>query len=192
VKRPNLLPRWPATARAAAALALCCIAPLASGQAGLFAYPSAGQSDQTQRQDRFECHEWAVGQTGFDPMSAQAAAAPGPVAAAPPPQSGFFGRRRAGQGGMVRDAAGGAALGAIGGAIAGDAGEGAAIGAVTGTLFGGIRRRQRAQEQAAYQQHQQAQMAQQQAQQQAQIAAATDEYRRAWSACMRARKYDVQ
>ena len=126
-------------------------APGAAAQAGLFAYPSAGQSEPLQRQDRFECHEWAVGQTGFDPNTAQAAAPQSGAYAAPPPaQSGFFGRRQAGQGGMVRDAAGGAALGAV-----------------AGTLFGGIRRGQRNRERAQYQQHQQAQAEQMQRQHQA-------------------------
>lgn len=33
----------------------------------LFVYPRAGQSEQTQAADRYECHEWASDQTGFDP-----------------------------------------------------------------------------------------------------------------------------
>ena len=41
-------------------------------------------------------------------------------------------------GGIVGDAATGAALGAAGGAIAGDAGEGAAIGALASTVFGAL------------------------------------------------------
>ena len=33
----------------------------------LYIYPRNGQSDERQAQDRFECHRWAVDQTGFDP-----------------------------------------------------------------------------------------------------------------------------
>lgn len=42
--------------------------PPASDQ--LYAYPKNGQSDAQQQQDRYECHRWAVGQTGFDPTVA--------------------------------------------------------------------------------------------------------------------------
>jgi hypothetical protein len=40
--------------------------PLAGG---LFAYPANGQSEQQQSQDKWECHQWAVGQTGYDPTA---------------------------------------------------------------------------------------------------------------------------
>ncbi|HEY1899105.1 MAG TPA: hypothetical protein VGG49_04840 [Steroidobacteraceae bacterium] len=36
---------------------------------GIIAYPRNGQSDQQQSKDKFECHNWAKGQTGFDPTS---------------------------------------------------------------------------------------------------------------------------
>lgn len=32
-----------------------------------YVYPKKGQSAQQQAKDRYECHHWAVGQTGFDP-----------------------------------------------------------------------------------------------------------------------------
>jgi len=32
-----------------------------------YVYPKEGQSEDQQAQDRYECHRWAVGQTGFDP-----------------------------------------------------------------------------------------------------------------------------
>jgi hypothetical protein len=114
------------------------IASLADAQ-GFYVYPARGQSPEQQSRDQYECHNWAVSQTGVNPTAA--AAAPS-------------------QGGAVRGAARGAAVGAIGGAIAGDAGKGAAIGAATGGVFGGIRQadqnaQQQAQQQnanAAYQQ----------------------------------------
>ena len=74
------------TLLAAAVLVAAMGAPGVRAQAGLFAYPSAGQPEAQQRQDRFECHEWAVGQTGFDPMVAAAPAAPQDGTGAPPPQ----------------------------------------------------------------------------------------------------------
>ena len=39
--------------------------PASEGQ--LFIYPRNGQSEQQQATDRYECHRWAVDQTGFDP-----------------------------------------------------------------------------------------------------------------------------
>jgi len=33
----------------------------------LFIYPRKGQSEQQQAEDRYQCHRWAVDQTGYDP-----------------------------------------------------------------------------------------------------------------------------
>jgi hypothetical protein len=33
----------------------------------LYSYPSQGQSEQQQADDRYACHRWASGQTGYDP-----------------------------------------------------------------------------------------------------------------------------
>lgn len=33
----------------------------------IFIYPREGQSEKKQADDRYECHSWAVGQTGYDP-----------------------------------------------------------------------------------------------------------------------------
>jgi hypothetical protein len=92
------------------------IAGFAQAQ-GLYVYPARGQSPEQQNRDQYECHNWAVAQTGVDPTAA---------AAAPP------------QGGVLRGGARGAAVGAIGGAIGGDAGKGAAVGAAVGGVFGGM------------------------------------------------------
>jgi len=44
----------------------------------LIAYPKNGQTADQQSKDKFECHEWAVSQTGFDPtQGAAATTAPG-------------------------------------------------------------------------------------------------------------------
>jgi hypothetical protein len=40
----------------------------------IYAYPAKGQSQAQQDRDRYECHSWAVKQTGFDPSRAQASA----------------------------------------------------------------------------------------------------------------------
>lgn len=183
-------------------------------QAQAFAYPNAGQSQEQQNRDRFECHQWSVSQTGFDPMTAPPAAVPpnptyGYADQAPPPQppprqSGFLGLGDGGffrGGGVVGDAATGAALGAAGGAIAGNAGQGAAIGALASTVFGAVSRSgsnpaQQTQTQTYQQQQYQQQQYQQQAQAQADQAyqdrlRRTTDYNQAFGACMKARNYTV-
>ncbi|MDJ0656502.1 MAG: DUF6515 family protein [Xanthomonadales bacterium] len=35
----------------------------------LYVYPRQGQSEQQRDRDRFECYQWAVDETGFDPVS---------------------------------------------------------------------------------------------------------------------------
>jgi hypothetical protein len=41
---------------------------VASGGSGeVYLYPRNGQSDEQTQSDRYECHSWAVSQTGFDP-----------------------------------------------------------------------------------------------------------------------------
>jgi len=47
-----------------------------STTSGLIAYPKNGQSDEQAGKDKFECHQWAVSQTGFDPTQAGGGAAP--------------------------------------------------------------------------------------------------------------------
>ncbi|HEX7126092.1 MAG TPA: glycine zipper family protein [Thermodesulfobacteriota bacterium] len=154
-------------------------AGLASAQSqpsgGQIVYPAKGQSDEQQSRDRYECQEFAVKESGFDP-TARAAASPAP--AAPPAQSGAAG-------GAARGAARGAAAGAVGGAIAGDAGEGAAVGAGVGAATGAVRKRQQAKEQ-------QAAAAQAQASQQAARAQAQGLYDRATRACLEGRGYTVR
>lgn len=148
-------------------LALWLAACLGGGDvlgADLYIYPNKGQSPEQQSRDRYDCHLWAVQQTGFDPTRAQASAPP----PAPP------------QGGVFKGAARGAAAGAVGGAIAGDAGTGAAVGAATGGLIGGMKQRGQAQQQQA------------QANQAAQQQGASAAYNRALSACLSGRGYTVK
>ena len=35
-----------------------------------FVYPQKGQSAEQQKKDEYDCHSWAVKQTGFDPTQA--------------------------------------------------------------------------------------------------------------------------
>ena len=158
---------------------------------GAHAYPAEGQSQDQLRKDTFECHNWSVANTGYDPTKTYRA--PTTYSSAPPTgSSGYFGSGETGEGGVMKDAAGGAALGAIGGAIAGNAGMGAAIGALSGSLFGGAKRSSRKSEEARWREQQAQQQAQQQQAFQQEINARNDEYRRAYSACMSSRKYTVR
>jgi hypothetical protein len=131
----------------------------------IIAYPARGQSQQQQERDRFDCYNWAVQQTGYNPQAQFAGST------TPPPPVG---------GGALPGAAKGAALGAVGGAIGGDAGKGAAIGAGVGGLFGGMRRREA--------ETQQYQAQQQQASAAAQRGAG---FNRAMGACLQGRGYTV-
>ena len=193
-----------------ALLALLTISASASSQQ-VYAYPNAGQSQEQQSRDRFECHQWSTTQSGFDPSTA----APLPARTAPPPdpRQGYADRPQQRQqqsggllgignggffegGGMIGDAATGAALGAAGGALAGDAGEGAAIGALASTVFGAFSRSTKPAPAPQPQQYNQGY--QQQQQQQSQIdlayqerAERIGEYNRAFGACMAARDYTI-
>jgi hypothetical protein len=154
--------------------------PHAIAQGDVIAYPKAGQSQEQQSRDRFECHEWSVNQTGFDPnrASQQYVEAQSQIQgsySSPPPSSG--------RGSVMRGAAGGAMVGAI----AGDAGKGAAAGA----LFGGVRRAAKAQERAEWERQQVAQQQQQQQQLDGQYQQGLDRYNKAFAACMQARDYQV-
>ena len=88
----------------------------------LYVFPAKGQSKSQQKKDEFECYNWAVEQSGIDPLNL-------PKVEAAPVQSGPTG---AAVGGAAKGAAAGAAIGAI----TGDAGEGAAVGAVVGGAAG--------------------------------------------------------
>jgi hypothetical protein len=44
-------------------------APAPRGNGDVYAYPRNGQTDEQTQNDKYECHKWAVGQTGFDPTT---------------------------------------------------------------------------------------------------------------------------
>jgi len=183
-----------------AAAALFTVMGEVSAQSGqVFAYPSGGQSQQQQDADRYACHTWSVSQTGFDPTAMPAPpAAPPPAAYAPPPpqqqsSGGFLGLGNGGMfkgGGMLGDAATGAALGAAGGALAGNAGKGAAIGALASTVLGVASKSSGSSQPppppANYNAYQQQAQMQTQDRQRRQA-----DYNAAFGACMKARNYTV-
>ncbi len=88
----------------------------------LYVFPSKDQDKKQQEADELACYNWAVEQTGYNPIK------PATVEAEKVDRSA--------DGTAVRGAARGAAAGAAIGAIAGDAGKGAAIGATAGGLRG--------------------------------------------------------
>jgi hypothetical protein len=150
-------------------------APPPRPETRVFVYPLQGQSAKLQDRDRYECHNWAVQQSGFDPSAPYVP----PhlrvvVSSGPPPGAGI-------------------ATGAVAGAVIGaavsrpwEAGQGALLGAIAGAAVGGIA------ESAA------AQQAREQVETNAEYAraAALEEqarnYVRALTACLEGRGYEVR
>ncbi len=137
----------------------------------MYIYPAKGQTPAQQDKDRYECHTWAVQQTGFDPAKSY------------PNDPGYLDPQpyQPSQRHMLKGAGRGAAMGAVGGAIAGDAGKGAAAGAAVGGMAGAFRRRDERRQQATANQAQQAQTS----------AARAADYQRAMAACLQGRGYNV-
>jgi hypothetical protein len=138
----------------------------------VFVYPAHGQSPEQTERDRYECHTWAVQQTGVDPSRADASAYERVIVQpATPPGA---------------NTVGGAVAGAIIGAIIGgprDAGAGAVLGGATGAIIGAS---------ADANAQQQARMTQQQINESAaEGRARADSYRRAIGACLQGRGYSV-
>jgi YMGG-like Gly-zipper len=138
----------------------------------LYVYPLKKQSVEQQDRDRYECHRWAVQQTGFDPSSAYPN---DPSHLDPQPY-------RPSRPHVLQGAARGTAMGAVGGAITGNAGKGAAAGAAMGGLAGGFRRRD---ERRQYR-------AQQQAGASRALSQKQKNYARAMAACLEGRGYSVK
>ena len=138
----------------------------------VFVYPAGGQSAEQTDRDRYECHVWAVQQTGVDPSRADASAYERVVVQpANPPGSG-----------TVAGLIGGAIIGSIIGGPR-DGGAGAIIGGATGAIVG-----------SAADANAQAQARQTQAEFNQSAAAGrarADSYRRAIGACLQGRGYTV-
>lgn len=151
-------------------------APVARAETPIYAYPARGQTEQQTRRDRFECHSWAVNHSGFDPNYAQRAPAPAYVEPAPNDHAN-----------TVILAATGAIIGA---AVSNphNAGTGAAIGAVVGGLTGA------AADSAQQQEAQYAADARNAATQRRSdsYAGQSGGYRRAMTACLEGRGYNVR
>ena len=137
-----------------------------------FVYPQKGQSAEQQKKDEYDCHSWAVKQTGFDPT--QAAQAPQQQAAQQP--------AGAQPGSGARGAARGAVAGAAIGSLDGEAGKGAGVGAAAGAVAARGQSRRQAQQQQAQTQQQAA--SKQSSQQQS--------YLKARAACLEGKGYSVK
>ncbi|HEX6901238.1 MAG TPA: glycine zipper domain-containing protein [Thermoanaerobaculia bacterium] len=149
---------------------------------GVYVFPAAGQPADRQSIDEADCYKWAVGNTGVDPFEVQKAA----QQQAQQTEAARQGAASAGKGTGAKGAVAGAAAGALIGEIAdNDAGKGAAIGAAAG-LLAGRRRGRQTQAQAQQQVEQQAQQAQQVTFEQ------QEAFKKAFSACLEAKKYVVK
>ncbi len=144
--------------------------------APVYVYPAQGQSPEQTDRDKYECHMWAVQQTGVDP-SRPGASTYERVVVQPAPAPGS---------GTVAGAIGGAILGSI---IAGPraAGAGLILGGATGAIVGSA-----AEANATANAQAQAQQVQDQVNANAAEARArADAYRRAIGACLQGRGYTV-
>jgi hypothetical protein len=146
--------------------------------AQIYFYPKAGQTSEKLDRDRYECHNWAVKQTGFDPSLASVPPEQRVVTMVPVPPPGYdttvLGVTGAVLGAILagpRHAAGGALLGGAAGLIAGSASDSAR------------------QESA---QHMEQAYARENQKRNAQLEEKALEYRRAMSACLEGRGYSVQ
>ena len=144
----------------------------------IYVYPAEGQSEDQMRQDKYECHSWAVEQSGVDPLDQRSIDA----AAAAYEQGGSPQKKHKGTKRVVGGAVGGAAAGAVIGAIAGDVGTGAAIGATAGGLRGVLRHNKKKNKESQQQYDARTEARQ----------AAIDSYSRANEACLTGRGYTVQ
>jgi hypothetical protein len=133
---------------------------------GLHAFPTNQQTPEQQRNDQAACYEWAKQDTSFDPLAA--AQQQQPAQSAP-------------KGVAMKGGAQGAGMGAAIGAITGDAARGAAAGGIGGVIRGKMT--QKAAEQKA--------AAQAQAKTQAQQSG-TENFKRAFTACMEGKGYSVR
>jgi hypothetical protein len=143
----------------------------------LYFYPKAGQSQERQSRDHYECYNWAVKQTHFDPSQSQVPPVQR-VRVVPMPPPGH-------------DTAVLAVAGAVLGALIGGprhAGEGALIGAAGGAFTGAVSDVSRQQ----YAQQMEEAYAGRDRSLEVQYHAKELDFRRAMSACLEGRGYSVQ
>jgi len=145
--------------------------------ADIYVYAAQGQNDRQLDRDRYECHNWAVKQSGYNPSDPHLAPHQQIQVVAAPPAG--------------RDTVAGAISGAVTGAIiAGphDSGEGAVIGAIAGGMLGAISDSQRQKEAERINGNNAAQAQAERARLEFQAS----NYRRAISACLEGRGYTVK
>jgi hypothetical protein len=148
-----------------------------TAESDIYVYPSKGQTEKQLDRDRYECHNWAVAQSHYNPSDSHLAPHQQVrVVEMPPPG---------------RDTAVGAMTGAvIGSSVAGrrDSGEGAVAGAIIGAMVGASSDASR---QKAASQDNTRMSADQQAER-ARLEKQAADYRRAISACLEGRGYTVK
>jgi len=143
----------------------------------VYFYPTHGQTVNQQERDRYECHLWAVKQTGFDP-SRTPLAPHQHVQVVPENPPGA-------------NTAAGAVTGAIiGSAMAGprQTGEGMVFGAITGAMMGAAADSAQQQQAKAIERQYNSQYTREYANAERQAS----NYRRAMAACLTGRGYTVQ
>lgn len=148
----------------------------------VYFYPAAGQNNAQQERDRYECHVWAVEQTGFDPGSMRSQRSLQVESSAEPENATASGE--------------GTAVGAVTGALLGaavsrprHAGEGALIGAIAGAVIGAVSDAERQERAEIAQQHY---VQRDTYRYNARLERQIRDYRRAMSACLAGRNYEVQ
>lgn len=143
----------------------------------VFVYPSGGQTAAQLDRDRYECHGWAVKNSGFDPSETSMAPHQRVQVVSMPPTG--------------SNVPAGAITGAVLGAVAsrpGNAGGGAVLGAVAGALIGAASDSSRQQEVSAVRHR----YDQGETQANARLEQQADSYRRAIGACLEGRGYTVK
>ena len=154
------------------------VAPARAPMAPVYFYPKKGQTPEQQDRDRYECHNWAIGQTGFDPNTA-ALPPEQRVRVVPVPAPGHD-TAVLGVGGAVLGAIIGGPRHALGGALIGGA-----TGALAGAVSDSARQESAQQAESAYNsRYNQAR--------EARLAGRAQDFRRAMSACLEGRDYTVQ
>ena len=140
----------------------------------IYYYPNRGQSKEQQERDRYECYQWAVKQTGFDPGQAQLAPHQRvEVVPTTPPGA---------------NVAAGAMTGAVVGSMLSgrrDHGQGMVFGAITGAMLGAASEQAQQEQAAQMQQHYDAKTY-------ARLERQSRDYRRAMTACLEGRGYTVK
>ena len=148
----------------------------------VYVFPGNGQDTAQQSKDESEGYNWAVQNSGTDPFQLQKQSEQQAKQTEEQKQQAQQAGKGAGAGGAVKGAAAGALIGEI---ASDDAGEGAAIGAAAGVVAGRSKAR-RGKKEAAAQAEKQGQQAQ------AATAEQMDNFKKAFSVCLEAKKYMVK